>query len=44
MVRKLLQLFKNENISGIVHLAAISQVGVAEKDNSLCASVNADGT
>lgn len=42
--RKLLQLFRNENITGIIHLAAISQVGVAEKDYPLCASVNAGGT
>lgn len=43
--RLLLNLFHKENISGIVHLAAISQVGTSERGyGALCARVNAGGT
>ena len=38
------KLLSRENITGIVHLAAISQVGFSENNRSLCSSVNIGGT
>jgi nucleoside-diphosphate-sugar epimerase len=42
--RHILKIINNENIKGIVHLAAISRVSESEIESLLCKSVNIGGT